>query len=157
MRLATTADQIAAREIGKTTQVPSLELNLDLPTQGACDTGDCFYDNTISWRNPTTPNPAETHPRLVFERLFGDGGSAGAAAGADEAKRQHSRFGDCRKSAASSKTLGPGDRTKLTEYLDSVREIEQRIQSRGGAGRARSSSCRSVRPISRDRSTNTSS
>src|SRR5712671_1831120 len=76
VRLATSADQIAAREIGKTTQTPSVEINLDLPTQGACDTNDCFFNNTISWRNPTTPNPAESHPRLVFERLFGDGGSA---------------------------------------------------------------------------------
>src|ERR1700692_4442121 len=75
VRLATSADQIAAREIGKTTQVPSVELNLDPPTQGACDTSDCFFNNTISWRNPTTPNPAEAHPRLVFERLFGDGGT----------------------------------------------------------------------------------
>ena len=55
MRLATSADQIAAREIGKTTQVPSIEMNLDLPTQGACDTSDCFFNNTISWHNPTTP------------------------------------------------------------------------------------------------------
>ena len=51
VRLATSADQIAARVIGKTTQVPSIEMNLDLPTQGACDTSDCFFNNTISWRN----------------------------------------------------------------------------------------------------------
>src|SRR5450631_2353666 len=76
VRLATSADQIAAREIGKGTQVPSIELMLDPPTQGACDTSDCFFNNTISWHNATTPNPAETHPRIVFERLFGDGGSA---------------------------------------------------------------------------------
>ena len=52
------------------------------PTQGACDSGDCFYVNTVSWRNATTPNPTESHPRVVFERLFGDGGSAAARAGA---------------------------------------------------------------------------
>src|SRR5687767_9403614 len=75
VRLATSADQIAAAQIGKTSQVPSIEMNVDLPTQGACDTSDCFFNNTISWRNPTTPNPAESHPRAVFERLFGDGGS----------------------------------------------------------------------------------
>src|SRR5688572_1812298 len=73
VRLATTADQLAAREMGKTTQVASLELNVDNPTQGSCDSGDCFYVNTVSWRNETTPNPTEYHPRLVFERLFGDG------------------------------------------------------------------------------------
>jgi len=75
VRLATTADQIAARVIGKTTQLPSLELTVDFPTQGSCDSGDCFYVNTISWRNETTPNPAETHPRIVFERLFGGAGT----------------------------------------------------------------------------------
>src|ERR1700691_4139049 len=76
VRLATTADQLAAREIGRSSQVPSLELHVDVPTQGSCDSGDCFYVNTVSWRNPTTPNPTESHPRIVFERLFGDGGSA---------------------------------------------------------------------------------
>jgi hypothetical protein len=76
VKLATPADQIAAREIGKGRQLASLELSVDFPTQGACDSGDCFYVNTVSWRNATTPNPTESHPRLVFERLFGDGGSA---------------------------------------------------------------------------------
>src|SRR4029079_15410496 len=75
VRLATTADQLAVQAIGRTSRLPSLELSVDFPTQGACDSGDCFYVNTISWRNETTPNPAETHPRIVFERLFGDGGS----------------------------------------------------------------------------------
>src|SRR5262245_27992107 len=75
VRLATSADQIAARELGRTTLLPSIEVNLDLPMQGACDTSDCFFNNTISWRNPTTPNPPEIHPRLVFERMFGDGGA----------------------------------------------------------------------------------
>jgi len=72
VRLGTTADQLAARVIGKDSQVPSMELVLEKPTAIACDTSDCFFVNTISWRNPTTPNPAEAHPRLVFERLFGD-------------------------------------------------------------------------------------
>ena len=103
VRLATSADQLAARVIGKTTQIPSLEINLDLPTQGACDSGDCFFNNTISWRNPTTPNPAEAHPRVVFERLFGDGGSAGQRTGADEAQRQHPRFRDAGGRAVSTK------------------------------------------------------
>ena len=71
VRLATSADQIAAREIGKATQVPSIELNLDLPTQGACDTSDCFFNNTVSWHNPTTPNPAEMHPRLCSSGCSG--------------------------------------------------------------------------------------
>jgi hypothetical protein len=133
VRLATTADQLAAREIGKGTRVPSLELNLDNPTQGACDSGDCFYVNTVSWRNETTPNPAESHPRVVFERLFGDGGSAAQriaqtkSTGSilDSVTREIDRLGN---------TLGPGDRTKLSEYMDAVREIEQRIQSTEAQG-----------------------
>jgi hypothetical protein len=128
VRLATTADQLVAREIGKSTQLPSLELNLDAPTQGACDSGDCFYVNTISWRNATTPNPAESHPRVVFERLFGDGGTT-----AHRLARMK-KTGSILDSVVAEigdldKTLGPGDRTKLNEYLDSVREIEQRIQN----------------------------
>ena len=128
VRLATSADQIAAREIGKGTETPSVEMNLDPPTQGACDTSDCFFNNTISWHNPTTPNPAESHPRIVFERLFGDGGSA--AQRLARMKRNGSILDSVMQEVSSlDKTLGPGDRTKLREYLESVREIEQRIQS----------------------------
>src|SRR5205823_1083459 len=128
VRLATTADQIAARVIGKGSQVPSLEMTVDFPTQGSCDSGDCFYVNTVSWRNETTPNPAETHPRIVFERLFGDGGST--AQRLARAKDTGSILDSILEEVNSlSKTLGRGDRTKLNEYLDSVREIEQRIQN----------------------------
>jgi hypothetical protein len=133
VRLATTADQLAAREIGKTSQIPSLEYNLDPPTQGACDSGDCFYVNTISWRNETTPNPAESHPRVIFERLFGDGGTAA------QRMRRVKKTGSILDSVMSEisdldKTLGKGDRTKLNEYLDAVREIEQRIQNTEAQG-----------------------
>jgi hypothetical protein len=133
IRLATTADQIAAREIGKATQIPSLEYNLDPPTQGACDSGDCFYVNTISWRNETTPNPAESHPRVIFERLFGDGGNA-----AQRMKRVK-KTGSILDSVMSEisdldKSLGKGDRTKLNEYLDAVREVETRIQNTEAKG-----------------------
>ena len=75
IKLGITADQIAAREFGKETPLPSLELALEKPTAIACDTGDCFYSNTISWRNETTPLDMEAHPRVVFERLFGEGGT----------------------------------------------------------------------------------
>ena len=128
VRLATTADQIAARVIGKNTQLASLELTVDFPTQGSCDSGDCFYVNTVSWRNETTPNPAETHPRIVFERLFGDGGSA--AQRQARVKETGSILDSITQEVQSlAKSLGRGDRTKLTEYMDSVREIEQRIQN----------------------------
>jgi hypothetical protein len=133
VRLATTADQLAAREIGKASQIPSLEYNLDPPTQGACDSGDCFYVNTISWRNETTPNPAESHPRVIFERLFGDGGTA------TQRMKRVKKTGSILDSVMSEisdldKTLGKGDRTKLNEYLDAVREIEQRIQNTEAQG-----------------------
>jgi hypothetical protein len=128
VKLATTADQIAARAIGRDTQVASLELAVDPPLQGSCDSGDCFYVNTVSWRNETTPNLAELHPRVVFERLFGDGGT-----GAERLARARSRGSILdsvgAEAARLAATLGGGDGAKLDEYLDSVREIERRIQA----------------------------
>jgi hypothetical protein len=131
VKLATTADQLIAREIGKTSRLPSLELSVDFPTQGACDSGDCFYVNTVSWRNPTTPNPTESHPRVVFERLFGDGGSAAArqARTKTDASILDSLVGEVTRV---SRELGTGDRGKLGEYLESIREVEQRIQNAEG-------------------------
>src|SRR6185503_7718409 len=127
-RLATTADQIAARELGASTPLPSLELSLENPTQMACDNADCFFASTISWRSPTTPNAMESHPRVVFERLFGDGGTA------DERRARARRTGSILDSVTKEivsleRTLGPGDVSKLAEYLDSVRDIEQRIRN----------------------------
>jgi hypothetical protein len=127
VRLATTADQLAANVIGKNSHVASLELTVDFPTQGSCDSGDCFYVNTVSWRNPTTPNPAETHPRVVFERLFGSGGSA-AQRQAQARDRGSILDSVIEETSSLSKKIGKGDRAKLNEYLDSVREIESRIQ-----------------------------
>ena len=127
VRLGVTADQIAARELGKDTAIPSIELVLENPTQIACDTSDCFFVNTISWRNETTPNPTEAHPRIVFERLFGDGGSA--AQRMTQAKQTGSILDSVMQEVTRlDKSLGSGDKTKLNEYLDAVREIEQRIQ-----------------------------
>ncbi len=122
VRLAVTADQLAAREIGKDTRLASLEMNVDNPTQGACDSGDCFYVNTVSWRNETTPNVAESHPRVVFQRLFGDGGSAAQrlALAKSTGSILDSVTQEVNRLAG---TLGAGDRTKLAEYMDSVREI----------------------------------
>lgn len=130
VRLATSADQLAAQVIGKDTRLASLELNLDYPTQGACDSGDCFYVNTVSWRNETTPNPTESNPRIIFQRLFGDGG--GATQRLAEAQLRGSILDSVNQEAARlAGTLGPGDRTKLSEYMDAVRDIEQRIQNTG--------------------------
>lgn len=126
VRLATSADQLAAEVLGETTRLRSLELSVDTATQSACDSGDCFYVNTVSWRNETTPNLTENHPRVVFERLFGDGGSS-----ADRIVRMRKTGSilDSVRAEASrlAGAVGHHDRTKLSEYLDSVREIEQRI------------------------------
>ncbi len=128
VKLAMTADQIAAKVIGKNSPIPSLELTVDSASQGSCDSGDCFYVNTVSWRNDTTPNMTENHPRVVFERLFGDGGSAAQRLARTE--KEGSILDSVMEEARGlASTLGNSDRSKLNEYLDSVRDIEQRIQS----------------------------
>jgi hypothetical protein len=135
VRLGTTVDQIIAQHYAKETQLPSLELVLEKPTQVACDSTDCFFSNTISWRTPTTPNPMEPHPRVVFERLFGDGGTA--AQRLAQARKTGSILDSVVAEVAGlEKRLGPSDRSKLNEYLNSVREIEQRIQSAETKGEA---------------------
>ena len=127
--LATTADQIAARQIGRETPLPSLELSMDLLTNvGDCDNGfACVYQNNLSWSSPTTPLPPVAHPRVAFERLFGEGGSA--------AQRRQQLQADASildwvrdDMTRLNKELGPGDRQKVDQYLDSVREVERRIQ-----------------------------
>ncbi|MEP6961917.1 MAG: DUF1552 domain-containing protein, partial [Acidobacteriota bacterium] len=128
VKVATTADQIAAQHIGKNSPIPSLELTTDTPSQGSCDSGDCFYVNTVSWRNETTPNMTENHPRIVFERLFGDGGTG--AQRLAQVKSTGSILDSVNAEAAKlAASLGRSDRTKLSEYMESVREIELRIQN----------------------------
>ena len=128
IQLATTVDQIAARELGKETRLPSLELSLEKPTQIGCDSEDCFFSNTISWRSAGTPLPMEAHPRVVFERLFGDGGTP--AQRLAQARRTGTILDSVTQEVARlQKSLGSSDRTKLGEYLEAVREIEQRIHN----------------------------
>ena len=121
--LGTTVDQIAAQQIGQDTQLPSLELAMDLLDMvGQCDNGyACVYQNNLSWSSPTTPLPAEAHPRIVFERLFGEGGTtAERRAGLG---RRASLLDWVRDDITRLESkLGPGDRVKVGEYLDSVRE-----------------------------------
>jgi hypothetical protein len=127
--LGTTVDQIAAKQIGQQTLLPSLELSMDLlQTIGQCDNGyACVYQNNLSWSSPTTPLPAEAHPRIVFERLFGDGGTAAERRMA--LQRRGSLLDWVRDDITRlQNTLGPEDRTKISEYLDTVREVERRIQ-----------------------------
>jgi len=124
-------DQVAAQELGKKTQLASLEIGLDTPSlAGGCDSGySCAYTNTISWRGGTTPLPMEPNPRALFERLFGDGDSTDASARLANLKEQRSILdyiaGDIDRLETG---LGKSDRSKLTEYLESIRDIERRIQ-----------------------------
>jgi hypothetical protein len=127
--LGTTVDQIAAKQIGHQTLLPSLELSMDLlQTVGQCDNGyACVYQNNLSWSSPTTPLPAEAHPRTVFERLFGEGGSAADRRAA--LQRRASLLDWVRDDITRlQKELGPDDRTRVGQYLDTVREVERRIQ-----------------------------
>jgi hypothetical protein len=127
--LGTTVDQIAAKQIGDQTVLPSLELSMDLLQMvGQCDNGyACVYQNNLSWSSPTTPLPAEAHPRVVFERLFGEGGSAADRRAA--LKKRASLLDWIRDDATRlQNTLGPEDRARVGQYLETVREVERRIQ-----------------------------
>ena len=127
--LGTTVDQIAAKQIGRDSQLPSLELAMDLlSTVGQCDNGfACVYQNNLSWSSPTTPLPAEAHPRIVFERLFGEGGSLAERRAALQ-KRTSLLDAVTEDFARLRRQLGPADRARVSGYMDSVREVERRIQ-----------------------------
>ncbi len=130
IRAGTTIDQIAAAKIGQQTPLPSLELATEdfSGLVGSCDVGfSCAYMNTISWRTPTTPLPMEINPRVVFDRLFGDGSSAKERLERIEQQRSilDAAMDQVRHLEGG---LGPSDRTRVGEYLDTIREIERRIQ-----------------------------
>jgi hypothetical protein len=125
-----TADQFAAQKIGQDTRLPSLEIGTEDHSGliGACDRDyGCIYMNTLSWRTPTTPLPMEINPRKVFERMFGAGGSAQARAARNEQDRSILDTLD-EQSKQLQGQLGPHDRAKFSDYLESVREIERRVQ-----------------------------
>jgi hypothetical protein len=127
---ATSLDQLVAREFGRQTQLPSLELGLDnLDAAGLCDSNPCIMGNTISWHTPTLPLPPENNPRLVFERMFGDVGSTEPAARLAHMRQDRSILDSVMARAAKlQQGLGPSDRSRLSEYLDGIRDIETRIQ-----------------------------
>jgi Protein of unknown function (DUF1552) len=135
VRNAVSADQIAVSVLGKATALPSLELAIDLNfLAGQCENSySCVYLNTLAWTSPTTPLPTENNPRIVFERLFGDGGTAERRAA--QARQNQSILDSVLDDLHRvERRLGPGDRTRVTEYVDAVREVERRIQ--GAEGRA---------------------
>jgi hypothetical protein len=125
-----TADQIAAQAIGQETPLPSIELGTADHSGliGACDRDyGCIYMNTLSWRTPTTPLPMEINPRKVFERMFGQGGSAADRA----ARNQEDRSvldAITREAASLERKLGAQDRRTVSDYLENVREVERRMQ-----------------------------
>jgi len=124
-------DQIVARELGKYTQLASLELAIESgDTAGACDQGfACAYTNTISWRTANTPLPTQNNPRAVFERLFGDSGSTDPRVRLARMQRERSLLDSVTEEVAQLRgALGAGDGAKLSEYLDSIRDVERRIQ-----------------------------
>ena len=128
-RLGITVDQIAAKQIGRDTALPSLELAMDMiDLAGQCDNGyACVYQNNLSWSSATTPLPSEAHPRLVFEKLFGEGGSK---AERKKALQKRASLLDYLKEDMQSlkKELSKSDQQKVEQYLESIREVERRIQ-----------------------------
>jgi hypothetical protein len=124
----TTIDQMIAQKICRDTKLPSLEVSVDRnDVVGACDHGyACAYMNSMSWRTPTDPLPSETNPRFVFERMFGVGATAEERLA--RAKEDRSILdGLTEEIAALRRRLGAGDRNKLGQYFDAVRDVEQRI------------------------------
>jgi hypothetical protein len=129
LRAGISADQVAAKEFGKYTQLASLEVGLESPeVVGACESAyGCAYYNTISWRNETTPLPMENRPRALFERMFGETTDPKALA----ALRQEDRSiidainADVKRLRGK---VGGTDRAKVDQYVDAVRDVERRMQ-----------------------------
>ncbi len=131
IRAGISMDQILAKEMGKHTQLASLEMAIEsTQSAGACDQGyACDYTSTICWRGDTTPLPMENNPRAVFERLFGDTGSTDPKARLSRIEQDRSILDSVTAELAHlQQSLGHGDRSKLNEYLDAIRDVERRIQ-----------------------------
>jgi hypothetical protein len=130
VRAGISIDQVIASKIGRDTQFKSLEVAIEDVSGyiGACDVGySCTYINTLAWSTPTTPLPMEVNPRLLFERLFGGSGTLEER---QARRRENASILDSIRLDAKDmeRGLGPQDKSRLSEYLDDVREIEQRIQ-----------------------------
>jgi hypothetical protein len=128
IRIGVSVDQVAAREIGAATRLPSLEIGCEhSPTAGNCDSGySCAYTANISWRSEDAPCPKIVDPAAVFERLFGD--STKAAAAQERLIRRRSILDFVREDARRLEArLGQNDRRKLDQFQTAVREIEDRI------------------------------
>ena len=130
VRAGETIDQIIAKKIGRETLLPSMEFAVEDPGANSSNCGEgysCVYTNTIAWSSPTKPLPMELNPQVVFERMFGDGGSPEERA----ARRERNlsildSLGP--KIAGLRKEFGPGDRVRLDDYAENIREIERRLE-----------------------------
>lgn len=140
VQLGVSMDQVAAKALGQQTPLPSLELGLEgsdtASGSGTCDVGfNCAYQNNMSWSSPATPMPPETNPRVVFERLFGGLESTDPAVRTARLRRQASILDSVLDEVDRlQRRVGPDDRVKVNEYLESVREIERRIQNAEALG-----------------------
>ena len=124
-------DQIAAKELGKHTQLASLEMGLHISdVSGQCEKDwSCAYLNTLSWSTATTPLPSEGQPRAIFERLFGSSNSTDPAVRLARMRKDRSLLDSVTEATVSlMRRLGPSDRARLSQYLDAIRDIERRIQ-----------------------------
>jgi uncharacterized protein DUF1552 len=128
--LGVTVDQVAAKQIGQDTAMPSLELGIEDPSLSCGDGLSCAYRDTISWQNATSPLPMQNNPQVVFERLFGDGSTDTLR----RARREQSLslldsvMGDVN---ALNKKIPSADRSRVEQYLNDLREIERRIEKAG--------------------------
>ena len=141
LQLGISMDQILANTVGQDTPLPSLELGLEgadtVNGVGTCDVGfSCAYQNRLAWSGVSTPLPVETNPRVVFDRLFGNVDSTDPAVRRARLRRQGSIIDSVlQKVGRLQGDLGHRDRAKLDEYLQSVREIERRLQNAEAQGR----------------------
>lgn len=125
--LGITVDQLAVQKIGQDTPLPSIEMGIEDPSLSCGDGLSCAYRDTISWQGPTSPLPMQNNPQVVFERLFGDGSTDAER----RARRQQSLglldsvLGEV---PSLQRKLPAGDRNRLDQYLNDVREIERRIE-----------------------------
>jgi hypothetical protein len=132
MKAGTSADQMAAAEFGKETRLDSLQLAME--PNNAPGAGNA-YNYTISWRNPTTPLSGEANPRVIFERLFGDGGTQDQQVAR---LRQGGSILDSLQEEVNrlNAAVGPRDRAVVSDYLDAIRENERRIEQSEKHGKA---------------------
>ncbi len=126
----TTIDQIIAQKIGQDNLLPSMQFAVEDPGSSSSNCGEgysCAYTNSISWSSPTQPLPMELNPQVVFERMFGDGGTP------EQRNKRRQRDGSILDSLTGSLSrlkvqAGASDRLKLDDYTENVREIERRLQ-----------------------------